>query len=163
MPQRGLQIAHVDLNLVREAFQFRICLETEAVALFATSASEATIADLVRQHRDILSAALAGDGSPELEARAQAVDWAMHNAFIDAMGNSIISNAYRVNSIKMRLIHQERFRIDGRITEVMGEHLKVLDALQRRSAPEAVAALLAHIQHARDRALHWEIRAAAPA
>ena len=66
----------------------------------------------------------------ELEAAAQAVDWGMHDTFIDALGNTIISNAYRVNSIKMRLIHQERFRIDGRVGPVMGEHLTVLDAIE---------------------------------
>jgi DNA-binding GntR family transcriptional regulator len=77
----------------------------------------------------------------------------MHDAFIDALGNTIISNAYRVNSIKMRLISQERFRIDGRVGPVMGEHLKVLEAIESRSAEDAVNNLAAHINHARDRAL----------
>jgi DNA-binding GntR family transcriptional regulator len=77
----------------------------------------------------------------------------MHDAFIDALGNTIISNAYRVNSIKMRLISQERFRIDGRVGPVMGEHLKVLEAIERRNVDEAVNALAAHINHARSRAL----------
>jgi DNA-binding GntR family transcriptional regulator len=77
----------------------------------------------------------------------------MHDAFIDALGNTIISNAYRVNSIKMRLISQDRFRINGHVGPVMNEHLKVLEAIQRRSAEEAVAALASHINGARDRAL----------
>jgi DNA-binding GntR family transcriptional regulator len=77
----------------------------------------------------------------------------MHNAFVDAMGNSIISNAYRVNSIKMRLINQERFRIDGRVGPVMGEHLAVLEAIEKRNAEEAVQNLTAHINNARDRSL----------
>src|SRR6185369_8876704 len=113
VPQRGLQIAHIDLNLIREAFQLRLFLEKEAVALFTRSASDETIAGLIKQHRDIAEAIASGDASHELEVRAQAVDWGMHDAFIDALGNTIISNAYRVNSIKMRLISQERFRIDG--------------------------------------------------
>ncbi len=77
----------------------------------------------------------------------------MHNAFVDAMGNSIISNAYRVNAIKMRLINQERVRIEGRVAPVMREHLAVLEAIERRSAEEAVQSLVAHIGNARDRAL----------
>ncbi len=126
VPQRGLQIAHIDLNLIREAFQLRLFLEKEAVALFTRSASDETISGLIKQHRDIADAIATGDASHELEVRAQAVDWGMHDAFIDALGNTIISNAYRVNSIKMRLISQERFRIDGRVGPVMEEHLKVL-------------------------------------
>jgi DNA-binding GntR family transcriptional regulator len=153
VPQRGLQIAHIDLNLIREAFQFRVVLEKEAVAVFTRKASDETIAGLLKQHRDIVDAIGSGDSSHELEVHAQAVDWGMHDAFIDAFGNTIISNAYRVNSIKMRLISQERFRIDGRVGPVMGEHLKVLEAIERRSVEDAVNNLVAHIHHARDRAL----------
>ncbi|WP_206735447.1 GntR family transcriptional regulator [Rhizobium leguminosarum] len=153
VPQRGLQIAHIDLNLIREAFQLRVFLEKEAVALFTRSASDETIARLLKQHRDIADAIRNGDGSHELEVHAQAVDWGMHDAFIDALGNTIISNAYRVNSIKMRLISQDRFRIDGHVGPVMVEHLKVLEAIDRRSAEDAVNSLVAHINHARDRAL----------
>jgi DNA-binding GntR family transcriptional regulator len=153
VPQRGLQIAHIDLNLIREAFQLRVFLEKEAVALFTKSASDETVGMLLKQHRDIADAIRNGDASHELELHAQAVDWGMHDAFIDALGNTIISNAYRVNSIKMRLISQDRFRIDGRVGPVMGEHLKVLEAIERRSAEDAVSALVAHINHARDRAL----------
>jgi DNA-binding GntR family transcriptional regulator len=153
VPQRGLQIAHIDLNLIREAFQLRVFLEKEAVALFTVSASDAEIAALVREHRDIVSAIEHGDSSHELALRAQAVDWGMHDAFIDALGNTIISNAYRVNSIKMRLINHERFRIDGRVASVMAEHMTVLEAIERRSVEDAVKALVAHIHNARDRAL----------
>lgn len=78
VPQRGLQIAHIDLNLIREAFQLRVFLEKEAVALFTRSASEETIAGLLKQHRDIADAIRNGDGSHELEVHAQAVDWGMH-------------------------------------------------------------------------------------
>ncbi|MCJ9670710.1 GntR family transcriptional regulator [Neorhizobium sp. BETTINA12A] len=153
VPQRGLQIAHIDLNLIREAFQLRVFLEKEAVALFTQSAPDQAIARLLKEHREILEAIQGGNDSRELELHAQAVDWGMHDAFIDALGNTIISNVYRVNSIKMRLIRQERFRIDGRVGPVMSEHLKVLEAIERRSVEEAVAALVAHINHARDRAI----------
>lgn len=153
VPQRGLQIAHIDLNLIREAFQLRLFLEKEAVALFTQSAPDQAIARLLKEHREIVQAIQGGNDSRELELHAQAVDWGMHDAFIDALGNTIISNVYRVNSIKMRLIRQERFRIDGRVGPVMNEHLKVLEAIERRSVEEAVAALVAHINHARDRAI----------
>src|SRR5438309_7197528 len=38
VPQRGMQIAHVDLNLIKDAFQFRLFLECQAVAIFAVEA-----------------------------------------------------------------------------------------------------------------------------
>lgn len=153
VPQRGLQVAHIDINLIREAFQFRIFLEKEAVAIFTRTASDETIAQMMSSHRDIADAAQSGRTSPELDARAQAIDWGMHDAFIDSLGNSIISNAYRVNSIKMRLINQERFRIAGHVKSVMAEHLTILEAIERRSPEEAAERLVAHIRNARDRAL----------
>lgn len=153
VPQRGLQVAHIDINLIREAFQFRILLEKEAVANFTRTASDDAIAALLKDHREIAELANSGNGSTELDARAQAVDWGMHDAFIDALGNSIISNAYRVNSIKMRLINQERFRIAGHVKSVMAEHLAIIEAIQRRNVDEAVERLVAHIRSARDRAL----------
>src|SRR6476661_10797038 len=54
VPQRGMQIAHIDLTLIRDAFQFRLCLEKEAVSLFARTASEATLRELRATHEDIL-------------------------------------------------------------------------------------------------------------
>ncbi len=153
VPQRGLQIAHIDLNLIREAFQLRLFLEKEAVALFVQTASDAAIAKLIRQHQDISDAIAAGNETSELDAHAQTVDWGMHDAFVAALDNAIIWNVYRVNSIKMRLINQERFRINGRVAPVMGEHMAVLEAIKCRSAGGAVEALVKHIGHARDRAL----------
>ncbi|RWX81018.1 GntR family transcriptional regulator [Neorhizobium lilium] len=153
VPQRGLQIAHIDLSLIREAFQFRIVLEKEAVALFTKLASDQEVQRFLGQHRDIVRRIESSGPSPELEHHAQATDWGMHNAFVDAMGNSIISNAYRVNAIKMRLINQERIRIEGRVAPVMKEHLAVLEAIESRSVEDAIQRLVAHIGNARDRAL----------
>lgn len=153
VPQRGLQIAHIDLDLIREAFQLRLILEREAVAVFTRTATDEMIERLVRQHREVMDACLSGNDMPELDAHAQAVDWGMHDAFIAALDSSAIWGVYRVNSIKMRLINQERFRINGRIASVMGEHMAVLDAVRDRSVEGAVEALTRHIGHARDRAL----------
>ncbi|HPH12314.1 MAG TPA: GntR family transcriptional regulator, partial [Burkholderiaceae bacterium] len=40
VPQRGLQIAHVDLKLIRNAFQVRAMIEHEAVLHFVHAASD---------------------------------------------------------------------------------------------------------------------------
>ncbi|RUU11083.1 GntR family transcriptional regulator, partial [Mesorhizobium sp. USDA-HM6] len=76
IPQRGMQIAHIDISLIREAFQFRLFMEREAVALFAVNASDAEIARLRREHEEMLAQALAQTATPEMEAKAQTIDWA---------------------------------------------------------------------------------------
>ena len=159
VPQRGMQVAHIDVPLIRDAFQFRVFIEKEAMALFVESASDAVVSALVEGHRSVLQRALSQEVTPALVAEAQAVDWGFHDSVVDALGNEIVSKAYRVNAIKIRLIRQEHIRIhDQIVAPVMQEHLRIMEALERRDAPTAVAALVAHINRARDRALGLEIR-----
>ena len=154
VPQRGMQIAHVDLDLIRNAFQLRLVLEREAAAEFCRHAPEATIAAVRDEHRQILKQATEGGVTPALLNRAQHVDWAFHDAMIDGLGNAIISGVYRVNSIKIRLIRQERTRmLPELLISVMHEHLAILDALAARDEAATIRALEAHIDIARRRAL----------
>ncbi len=158
VPQRGMQVTHVDLNLIRDAFQFRLFLECQAVSVFAMDASAQTVAALRQCHDSILArcvAAEAADGiSPSLIAEAQNTDWDLHATIIDLLGNAIISDAYRVNSIKIRLIRQQQTRLnDSVVIPTMREHLAVIDAMAARDPDRASAALRRHILGARDRAI----------
>jgi DNA-binding GntR family transcriptional regulator len=125
VPQRGMQVVHVDLNMIRDAFQFR-CEKADA----------------------------RGGVTPELVARAQAIDWDLHSTIIDSLGNAIITNTYRVNSIKIRLIRQEQTSLyDALVIPTMREHLTVIDAIATREPAKAIEALGAHITNARNRAM----------
>jgi DNA-binding GntR family transcriptional regulator len=153
VPQRGLQIANVDLKLVRNAFQLRLALEKEAAAQFAQSATNAQFDALEAAHRDILQRAARGV-TPALLAAAQAIDWGLHDTMIDALGNEIVSAIYRVNSLRIRLIRLDRVTLDAEaLRPAMEEHLTLLTALRSRDPHRAAAALEAHLTHARNRAL----------
>jgi DNA-binding GntR family transcriptional regulator len=158
VPQRGMQIAHIDLKLIRDAFQFRTILEREAAAAFAVSGDAALIAKLREQHERVLAAcetALENGGiSAKLLAKAQTVDWGMHTVVIDAMGNAIISETYRVNLIKIRVIREETTRLDNsRVIPTMQEHLGIIAAFEVRDPIRASEAMVAHIDKTRRRAL----------
>jgi len=153
VPQRGMQIAHVDLSLVRHAFQFRLFLEREAIALFTASVSDEELRRLRRDHESVLARHGKEPGRRLLD-EAQAVGWGVHDRIIDALDNPIISNAYRVNSIKIRLIRREQTRLDdGMLVPAMKDHLNVIAALESRDPGKAQAALGQHIENARRRAL----------
>lgn len=153
VPQRGMQVAHVDVNLVRNAFQFRLFMECEAAALYTVNATDEELAQLRARHESVLKRAKKGLPA-SLIAEAQAVDYALHDAVIDALGNEIISNAYRVNNIKIRLIRQEATRLASDLVEpVMREHLGIIAAFETRNPAKAAGALAAHITSARNRAL----------
>lgn len=152
-PQRGLQVATVDLRLVRNAFQLRLTLEKEAAAQFAISATDAQLDRLEAAHRDIVKRAQRG-ATPALLRAAQAVDWGLHDTMIDALGNEIISAVYRVNSLRIRLIRLDRVTLNAEaLAPAMDEHLTLIAALRTRDPRNATAAIEAHLTHARNRAL----------
>ena len=57
VPQRGLQIAHVDLKLIRNAFQVRSMIEREAVLACVQSASDSELTAIEAAHQQILARA----------------------------------------------------------------------------------------------------------
>jgi len=153
IPQRGIQIADIGVTLIREAFQFRTILELAAVRAFAKTADDATLAELERSTRSVLERMAPGN---EVDNRlldtALQVDWAMHNLIIDSMGNHILRSAHQQNFDKIRMI-----RLHGRspryLPLAMEEHLAVIEALLRRDADGAAAALERHLLAAQHRAL----------
>jgi DNA-binding GntR family transcriptional regulator len=128
VPQRGMQVAHVDLNLIRNAFQFRLFLEKEATALYTQNATDDEIA----------------------EQRAR------HEAIIDHLDNDIVSQAFRVTWLKIRLIRQYETRIQNHIlVPVMQDHLKIIAAIESRDPERAADEMSIHIGNARARAMQY--------
>jgi DNA-binding GntR family transcriptional regulator len=155
VPQRGLQIAHVDLKLIRNAFQLRSMIEREAILLFAASATAPELDAIEAAHRDILRRATAKRADRSLLDDAQALDWGLHDRMVDALGNEIVSEIYRVNSLRVRLIKLEHSVITpARLIPAMQEHLLFIAALRRRDAAAAAELLGKHIDSARDRVLN---------
>ncbi|MEY2956540.1 MAG: hypothetical protein RL123_1268 [Pseudomonadota bacterium] len=153
VPKRGLQVLTIDLELVRNAFQLRQIIESEAIAIFCARAPSAEIARIAEEHRTTRARAARGV-TPELLEAAQRMDWAFHDQVVDFMGNRIVSDIHRVNAIKIRLIRNSDTRMLPELAvSVLDEHIRVIDALVARDVPAAVAAIQAHIGSANRRAL----------
>jgi DNA-binding GntR family transcriptional regulator len=156
VPQRGLQILPLDISLIRNAFQFRLILEREAITSFCQTASDGQILQLEAAHRAILISAQDG-ATDEIVARAQQVDREFHETIVDDLDNDIISKAYRVNWIKVRLIRQSETSMDeSLVVPVMREHLVIIAAIKTRNVAAATETAAAHILNARARALGLE-------
>ncbi|MEO5772389.1 MAG: GntR family transcriptional regulator [Burkholderiaceae bacterium] len=154
VPQRGLQIAHVDLALINNAFQLRLVLEREAALRFCATVSSADLTAIEDAHQRIVDRARHGPIGAALLTDAQTVDWGLHDLMIDALGNSLISEMYRVNSLRVRLIRLERAMLsEDALLPAMEEHLWFIEALKRRDAAEVAARLAHHITSAHRRVL----------
>ncbi|MEY2619417.1 MAG: hypothetical protein RL522_2419 [Pseudomonadota bacterium] len=163
VPQRGLQIAHVDLKLINNAFHLRTLLEREAALHFARVASDEDLQALEQAHLAIIERAQREGITDELLTDATSVDWGLHDLMIDTLGNELISQAYRINSLRVRLIHLERSTLSAEILlPAMQEHLTLIAALQSRDPVAVADALGHHILSAHERVLGRERRVGTP-
>ena len=153
VPKRGMQVAHVDNDLIRNAFELRKILELSALREFCRTAAPSTISDIEAEHRELASGAQR-EITPELISRAQAIDWGFHDTIIDHLGNKLISGVYQTNSIKIRIIRGRETRILPELFhEIIREHMRIVTALIEGDEDAAVEALADHIDSARNRAL----------
>ena len=160
IPQRGMSIAEVDPKLVKDAFEFRLFLEIQAVNYFTKHASDNLVGQLLNETKDIIALCEFEGGSDmtssssSLIADAQAVDWKLHEQIIKTLNNKIIIDAYRVNSIKIRLIKLEQTSLtQANVISTMNEHLDIIHAVQMRDQAAAEREIVKHIENARVRAL----------
>lgn len=154
VPNRGLQVCYVDLKLVRNAFQLRLMIEREAVVQFTVNVSDAALDKIEAQHKDIVRRAMAESIDEQLLHDAQNVDSSLHEMMVDSMGNDILSEIYRVNSLRIRLIRLENTILTREgLIPAMTEHLNLIAAIKTRNVDTALAALSTHIEVARIRML----------
>ena len=154
VPQRGLQIAHVDLKLINNAFQLRQLLEREAASRFVSSVTDDELQTIEQSHLDIVRRVRSQPIDDRLLQDAHAVDWGFHDRMIDALGNGLIAEIYRINSLRVRLIKLEISTLyASHAMPAMEEHLWFIDALKRRDEAAVVERLHHHIDSAHRRVL----------
>ena len=118
------------------------------------------VGQLLNETKDIIALCELEGGSDmtssssSLIADAQAVDWKLHEQIIKTLNNKIIIDAYRVNSIKIRLIKLEQTSLtQANVISTMNEHLDIIHAVQMRDQAAAEREIVKHIENARFRAL----------
>ena len=154
VPQRGLQVAHVDLKLINNAFHLRQLLEREAASRFVSSVTDDDLLAIEQAHLGIVRRARSQPIDDRLLDDAHSVDWGFHDRMIDALGNGLIAEIYRINSLRVRLIKLEVSNLhSGHPVPAMEEHLWFIDALKRRDEAAVVERLRHHIDSAHRRVL----------
>ena len=154
--QRGLQIADVNLELIRNTCELRLFLEKEAVRRFAKAPQHR----IDRHHTafcKIIEKAERGPITAALLKRAFTADVAFHNDIIDHLGNPMIADMHRTTMDKIRLIRLKSQMTETRIVPVLTEHMLVTGALKRRDGDAAAAAMEAHLTMVQARASGVEI------
>lgn len=145
VPQRGMQIASVDLRMVREVFQLWAILAKAAAEAFGRTAPDALIDELKLAHGKMLHRAAHAPGE-DLPDDARELEYRFHDALIGAMENDIIADVYRINMIKVTMIGLSGGgRWIDAVPPSVRERMTILDAFKSRNAAQAVNAVEEHV------------------
>lgn len=145
LPKRGLMVPSLDVDFVRNAYGMRRVIEMAAIPDMVARIDAATVAGWIAWHRDALARIDAGPDEA-LAWDVQRLDWAMHEAFVAAMGNALVANVYRVTAIKIRMSVQNRLQVTPlNARRVLAEHLDILGALSEGDVERLGASLGRHI------------------
>lgn len=146
LPQRGVQIADINLRLINESFQFRLLIEKEAVRRMARSPDVPLLQELRKRTLDILKRASdkpTDDGA--LLQEGLSVDLDLHVSLVVNFDNSLIRDTYQAIEDRVRLIRLNGTYQPTRLAQAMTEHIAIIDALLTADEARSEAALTAHL------------------
>jgi DNA-binding GntR family transcriptional regulator len=144
IPQRGIHIADVNLKLVRDAFGLRSLVEAYAVRRYAETGDVSRLIAMEPQIQSVLARVQKGFNE-DLAREFIRIDFELHEALISALDNEIISEVYRVNADRILLIRLTNRLGRERVITASNEHIAIIEALKRRDADAAVAAMERHL------------------
>ena len=137
IPRRGVFVAELDRNGLRETFELRMAFEGMAARLASQRLPDGVAAEAAQRYR---SAGQAGD------AELAAVDSLVHDIVRDHCGNARLR---KIMECVNDLIVWSRRTIIRHVPEAyattLPEHLAICDALTARDADGAEAAMRAHL------------------
>jgi DNA-binding GntR family transcriptional regulator len=144
VPQRGMQIARVDIRMVQDVFHLWLVLAKGAAEAFAQNAPDQLIDELHLLHKKALACAVM---EPIFSEYAREAELQFHDALIGAMRNDRIADVYRLNLIRVSIIALSR-ALGPEVHAVsasLKERLKVISACKSRNPNRVVTAIEAHI------------------
>jgi DNA-binding GntR family transcriptional regulator len=152
-PHAGIQFTKPGLELTRSTYQFRGIIEAAAVAVFAETASDTDILELLRQHREV-EASLESEGlMPHNAANLERLEELLHGTIVGSLNNTLIDTSYRRIRNYLKLLRLDRKMSAPLALRSLREHIAVLEACRTHDARAAVAAIQTHFAAALQRNL----------
>ncbi len=150
LPRRGIFVVRKSKKEIVEMIQVWAALESLAARLVTLTASDAEIATLRHLFDEFQSA----DHSPEGHLHEYSdANIQFHQAIIRLSGNSLIGEMTKNLFIHVRAIRQMTIGQDNRAQRSIIDHMRIIEALERRDTAAAEALTR---QHTLDLAAHVE-------
>ena len=110
LPKRGLMVPTLDVSFVRDAYELRRVLELSAIRPAIETLPRAMLTDWIDRHEALLQDIKTKSNQDHADDM-QKLDWDIHAALIGFKHNALISEVYRVNSIKIHMVAQSRLQV----------------------------------------------------
>jgi DNA-binding GntR family transcriptional regulator len=143
VPKRGVLVMDASPRATRHCMDLRTMLDAEGARRLIAANAELPLTELRAAHLGLIEDAERAL-TPELPRRAVLTDLSLHDALSAGLGNPLAAAAYQVNRDRIAVVQNSRPFLPDRIVPAMREHLSIIDALARRDADAAVAAIGAH-------------------
>ena len=144
----GIQVVYPEVAFIRENYQFRSVIELHAIRAFLPRAGRQWLTDMRTRHQELRGVASSDTTAPDLNSTFMALDSDMHVSFVEALENRAISAAYAriMDNINLARQVHDRTALRTRVLDSLGEHLTILDSIERGDAEGAVANLELHFR-----------------
>jgi DNA-binding GntR family transcriptional regulator len=145
LPKRGVAVMEATPALIRDCFHLRTILDQEGARELVRTGAGNRLDGLRESHQRVLDAAHEGI-TPALQQEAMQVDWDLHTALSEALGNDSAREIYARNRDRISVMQHSRPLLPDRIIPAMGEHLAILDAVAGGDENAAAAAVRDHFR-----------------
>lgn len=145
IPKRGVQVLEARSDTIRESLDARMVLDQEGARRRIRLDLLAELPKLRHRHEQMLAEA-SRESAPDFSARAVAVDLSLHDYLAEGLGNSVLRTGYDANRVRIAIIQRVRPFVQERIQSSMQEHLRIIEAMERRDLLGAIDAISLHCE-----------------
>ena len=152
IPKRGIRIASLDREFIKNAFQVRRMIEAQACREVVKLDEWTELPGIEEWTRSVVTRAREHVNA-DLLREAYEVDWKFHKSLIRALNNAHLTRIHEENADKIRLTRLNARYTRDRVIPAMREHLVIIRALLDRDGEGAAEALDTHVRISERRAL----------
>lgn len=141
-PYKGLTVAVIDEDGIRQIFEMRAAIEGRAAALCAERAS----AEQIEYLDTTIDAMNQAQASGDVESQIEAIE-AFYEVLLEGAGNELMANYLASQRNRLARLRRLALSHSPRASASVEEKRRILDAIRRRDASTAQALAEQHVWH----------------
>jgi len=142
-PKSGWQVAPLDFDVFDQLYDLRVLLESHAVQRLCQIEERP-------QLRTLADVWLVPPGERNVDPdEVRRLDESFHNELVRASGNAEMARVHQEITERIRIVRRLDFTKRPRVAATYDEHARILRAVTRRRAEEAMRLVAAHIEQSK--------------